>query len=74
MNATTQLWDRIALFLKTKRGLPFCDECIRDEIGTASIQEVRTETESMKNQMAFLPVTDICTRCGERKPGVMAPR
>jgi hypothetical protein len=66
------LQDQIATFLKSKIKWPHCDDCIREQVSPASIDDVRRETENMKSQLGFLPTDGICTRCGHHKPTIMA--
>ncbi len=47
---TCDLQNKIAAFLRGRRGLSFCTDCVREEFAYATIEGVICETESMKGQ------------------------
>ena len=66
------LQNKIAAFLRARRGLPFCTDCIREEFAYATIEDVICKTERLKGQIGFRAANDICTRCGAYQPVIQA--
>jgi hypothetical protein len=66
------LQNKIAAFLRARRGLPFCTDCIREEFASSTIENVICKTESLKGQIGFRAANDICTRCGAYQPVILA--
>jgi hypothetical protein len=65
------LRDKIVAFIMRKGGRPFCNDCI-SEMLSASVDDVRLETETMKTHPAFVPVNTICMGCRRRQSAIRA--
>jgi len=66
------LQNKIAAFLRARRGLPFCTDCIREEFAYATIEDVICKTERLNVQIDHQTANDICTRCGAYQPVILA--
>jgi hypothetical protein len=66
------LRQKIGTFLEKKVMRPYCDECIRAEIGETDIAAVAEFRKAMRDDPAFLTGDEICTRCGQGHPTIMA--
>jgi hypothetical protein len=66
------LHSKIATFLRLRIETPYCDDCLLEVVGEATLDEVHEETASMRGQPDFLYGGNTCTRCGDRKPTTMA--
>ena len=60
------LHDKIAEFLRSRKGGPYCDECILKEVG-ADLVDAPKETASLRNMVGFSVKRGICTRCQASK-------
>ena len=65
--------DQIAAFLKPRRNLPYCDDCLFLEVAAASIDEVRSATKLLRSEINFLAAEPApCVGCGKIKPVLLA--
>ena len=65
--------DEIQIFLRQRPSRPYCAACIREVLGTASIDDIRHAFEIIERQFGFLPGRQtICTRCGQYRSAVSA--
>src|SRR6266536_70659 len=46
---------------------PFCNDCLRELIQAATVDEIEHVTNGMSVQECFVQATDICVRCPETK-------
>jgi len=62
-----ELHDKIAAFLRSKKGGRYCDACILNEVG-ADLEKVHKQTASLENESGFLSVKrGICSQCHASK-------
>jgi len=65
-------YSKIAVFLRSRRLWPYCDDCIGGMVSEA-VNDVRRETEKLKSEIGFLGAdNEICARCGQHKPTISA--
>jgi hypothetical protein len=58
---------RVAEFLVTYRGLPFCNDCLARECGV-TLREARNATERLARMPDFVPSLWWCALCLQRRP------
>jgi hypothetical protein len=57
----------IARYLRTNRPKPFCDDCVKNNLGLARRQQAQATTASLAQSNDFTRGSGICSDCGEEK-------
>lgn len=66
MRVFTPIPIRVAEFLQDER-LAFCDPCIKDRLGLASLNQAQRATSALALRPGFDRRAGICTRCAQAR-------